>query len=159
VVAAAIPAIAERPDVQLVVLTGPANETIVADPAAAAPGVHVLPFLERMELAYAVADLAVSRAGSTTIAEQTICGIPAILVPYPHATEHHQEANAREIERAGAAEIVLDAALTPELFVERIGALLDDPGRLTSMSANAVAWAKPDAAERFGTLVAEVAKA
>ena len=63
----------------------------------------VLPFLERMELAYAVADLAVTRAGASNIAEMTVCGVPMLLIPYPFATENHQEANARELERAGAA--------------------------------------------------------
>ena len=158
VVAGALPAIGDREDVQLLVLTGPANEAIVADAASSATAVRVLPFLERMELAFAAADLAVSRAGATTIAEQSLCALPMILVPYPHATEHHQEANAREVERAGAAEVVLDAALTPEVFVERVDALLGDPARRSSMADRATEWARPDAAERFGGLVAEVAK-
>ena len=68
--------------------------------------VRTVPFLERMELALAVADLAVARAGASTIHELAACAIPSILVPYPHATEDHQSANARELERAGAAEVV-----------------------------------------------------
>jgi UDP-N-acetylglucosamine--N-acetylmuramyl-(pentapeptide) pyrophosphoryl-undecaprenol N-acetylglucosamine transferase len=158
VVAGAVPAIQDRADVQLLVLTGPANEAIVADAASATAAVRILPFLERIELAYAAADLAVSRAGATAIAEQSVCALPTILVPYPHATENHQEANARELERAGDAEVVLDAALTSEVFVERVDALLDDQERRSSMAAQAAAWARPDAAERFGSLVAEVAK-
>ena len=158
VVAEALPSMGERQDLQLLVLTGPAHERVVARPATGATGVRVLPFLDRMELAFAVADLVVSRAGATAIAEQTVCGLPAILVPYPHATENHQEANARELEREGAAEVVHDAALTPEVFSDRVHALLDDPARLSSMAASARAWSKPDAAERFGSLVAEVGK-
>ena len=158
-VVGALPAIGDRPDVQLVVLTGPANEAVVTEAAASAPAVHVLPFLERMELAYAAADLAVSRAGATAIAEQTVCALPTILVPYPYATENHQEANARELERAGAADVVLDGVLSPEVLVARVDALLEDPARRSSMATNAAAWARPDAAERFGSLVAEVATA
>lgn len=158
VVAEALPTLATRSDVQLLVLTGRAHEAVVAGPATGMPGVRVLPFLERMELAYAGADLAVSRAGATAIAEQTICGLPTVLVPYPHATENHQEANARELERNGAAEVVLDAALTPRTFVERVRGLLGDPAGRTAMAASATAWSKPDAAERFADLVAEVGK-
>jgi UDP-N-acetylglucosamine--N-acetylmuramyl-(pentapeptide) pyrophosphoryl-undecaprenol N-acetylglucosamine transferase len=118
--------------------------------------VRALPFLDRMELAYAVSDLVVSRSGATAIAEQTVCGLPAILVPYPHATENHQEANARELERSGAAEVVRDGALTPAAFAARVRGLLDDPARLASVAKQALAWAKPDAAQRFAALVAEV---
>jgi UDP-N-acetylglucosamine--N-acetylmuramyl-(pentapeptide) pyrophosphoryl-undecaprenol N-acetylglucosamine transferase len=145
---------------QLLVLTGPANLGIVAPAAERATGVLVraLPFLDRIELAFAVADMAVSRAGATTIAEQTVCGLPALLVPYPHATENHQEANARELERAGAASMVLDAELTPQVLLDRVHATLGDPGGLASMAERALAWAKPDAADRFARLVAEVAK-
>ena len=75
---------------------------------------------------YAVADLAVARAGATSIAELTVCGIPSILVPYPHATEDHQEANARELERAGAAEVVPGRRPSPDGLARRI---LDARGR------------------------------
>ncbi len=103
-VAAAFPLLADRGDVQMLVMTGQEHLEVVAAPAASTMDlrVHVLSFLDRMELAYAVADLAVSRAGATSIAEMTVCGIPMVLVPYPFATENHQEANARELERAGA---------------------------------------------------------
>ena len=62
-----------------------------------------LPFIERMDLALAVADLAVGRSGGS-VAELAACRIPAILVPYPYATEGHQAANARELEELGAAD-------------------------------------------------------
>jgi UDP-N-acetylglucosamine--N-acetylmuramyl-(pentapeptide) pyrophosphoryl-undecaprenol N-acetylglucosamine transferase len=116
-----------------------------------------VPFVDRMELAYAVADLVVARAGATTLAELAVCGLPALLIPYPHATEHHQDANAREWARIGAAEVVSDAGLTPEVFTERVCRLIDDPDRLANMGARAHDRAKPDAAERFARLVAEVA--
>ena len=63
----------------------------------------ILPYLKEMEYAYAVADLIVYRAGATGIAEITAKGIPAILIPYPHAAENHQEYNARNLEKQGAA--------------------------------------------------------
>ncbi|MGZ4110299.1 MAG: undecaprenyldiphospho-muramoylpentapeptide beta-N-acetylglucosaminyltransferase [Actinomycetota bacterium] len=158
VVAGALPAIEGWDDAQLLVLTGPAHASVVpSSDDAGAIRVRAVPFLDRVELAFATTDLVVSRSGATTIAEQAVCGLPAILVPYPHATENHQEANARELERAGAAEVVRDAALSPAVFAKRVRGLLDDPARLESMGKSALAWAKPDAAQRFAALVAEVA--
>jgi UDP-N-acetylglucosamine:LPS N-acetylglucosamine transferase len=159
VVAATLPVFAERDDLQLLVLTGPGREEELAgsDERAGAARVVVLPFIDRMELGLAAADLVVARAGATTIAELTVCGLPSVLVPYPHAAENHQDANARELARVGAAVVVPDAELTPAVFARRVIELLDDPGRLAAMAASARGWAKPDAAERFASLVAEAA--
>jgi UDP-N-acetylglucosamine--N-acetylmuramyl-(pentapeptide) pyrophosphoryl-undecaprenol N-acetylglucosamine transferase len=160
VVAATLPVFAGRADLQLLVLTGPGRDAEVAGAAgrAGAARVVVFPFLDRMELAYAAADLVVSRAGATTIAELAICGLPSVLVPYPHATENHQDANARELARVGAAVVVPDAELTPSMFARTVIELLDDPDRLASMAARARGWAEPDAVDRFASLVVEAAK-
>ena len=157
IIAQALGVLGERRDLQLLVLTGPGHEHVVADPAAAemALRVHVVPFLDRMELAYAVADLAVTRAGATSIAEMTVCGVPMILVPYPFATENHQEANARELERCGAAEVQLDAELSAEGLAQRILRIVDDVGRRAAMSAASRAWGRPDADVRLASLVVE----
>lgn len=159
--AGALPLLAGRSDLQVLALTGRDHEHVVAsavDPASALL-VRTIPYLERMDLALAVTDVAVSRAGANTIHELTACGIPAILIPYPHATGRHQEMNARAIERAGAAELWLDDDLTPEGFAERVGRLVDDADRRSSMARAAVAWAKPDADRRVAALVTEVAAA
>jgi UDP-N-acetylglucosamine--N-acetylmuramyl-(pentapeptide) pyrophosphoryl-undecaprenol N-acetylglucosamine transferase len=158
-VAAGLDEMRDRGDIQLIVLTGPAHLEVLAgstDPAMALR-VRAMPFLDRMELAYAVADLAVARAGATSIAELSVCGIPSILIPYPHATENHQEANAREVQRAGAAEILLDRNLSPGLLARRILALVDDDERRHAMAKSAIAWGKPDADERLASLVREAA--
>lgn len=161
VVADALGLLAERQDLQLFIISGPAHEAVVAGAASRASGVRaqVVPFVDRMELAYAVAELVVARAGATTLAELAVCGLPALLIPYPHATEHHQDANAREWARIGAAEVVADVDLTPTVFAERLCRLLDDPGTLASMGARARDRATPDAAERFARLVVGVAAA
>ena len=158
-VAGAIPLLDDREDVQLLVLTGAAHEHTIARAAARQTAliVRAFPFLERMELALAVTDLAVSRAGANTIHELAVCGIPAILVPYPHATGGHQDANAREVERAGAAEVYPDRELTPEGLARRVLSLVAEEDRRTVMSTQATAWAKPDADERVADLVLEVA--
>jgi UDP-N-acetylglucosamine--N-acetylmuramyl-(pentapeptide) pyrophosphoryl-undecaprenol N-acetylglucosamine transferase len=154
-VAGMLPLLGARGDLQVLVLTGPAHGDVVS-PGSTGAGrlrVHVLPYLERMELALAAVDLAVSRAGSSHLAELAVCGVPAILVPYPHATENHQEANARELERAGAAEVALESDLSAERLADLVVALVDDRERRRAMSAAARAWARPDAAERLAALV------
>jgi UDP-N-acetylglucosamine--N-acetylmuramyl-(pentapeptide) pyrophosphoryl-undecaprenol N-acetylglucosamine transferase len=120
--------------------------------------VCVLPFLERMELAYALADLTVTRAGATSIAEMTVCGLPMILVPYPHATENHQQANAVEMVRAGAALMELDADLTSQRLAARIVELVDDAARRERMAQASAAWGRPDADLRLAALVLEHAR-
>lgn len=154
-VAGALPLLAVEPGIQLLVLTGPDHVDVVARASALVRGltIHVMPFLERMELAYAVADLAVTRAGSTSIAEMTVCGMPMVLVPYPFATENHQEANARELEGAGAAIVQRDADLTAEGLARLIGDVARDRDRLARMSGAASAWGKPDADVRLASLV------
>jgi UDP-N-acetylglucosamine--N-acetylmuramyl-(pentapeptide) pyrophosphoryl-undecaprenol N-acetylglucosamine transferase len=154
-VAGATETLADRGDLQLLVLTGPANLELLRDAVERERPLRVraVGFLDRIELALAVADLAVSRGGSGHLAELTVCGIPAIVVPYPHATENHQEANARELERAGAAEVALESSLSPASLARRIVGLVDDPGRRAAMAAAATAWAKPDADRRLADVV------
>ncbi len=147
----------DRTDLQIVLLTGPAHvETVRASlPADGPVAVRVLGFLERMELAYAVADAVVARAGATTIAEIAVCGLPSLLIPYPYATGRHQEANARALQRAGAATMLLDDELDGRVLADRIGWLLDDDDRLRSMGDRARAWARPDAATALARTVVE----
>jgi UDP-N-acetylglucosamine--N-acetylmuramyl-(pentapeptide) pyrophosphoryl-undecaprenol N-acetylglucosamine transferase len=159
-VAGAIASLAGRADLQLLVLTGAGKESVVADAADAEMDlvVRTFPSLHRMELALSVADVAVSRAGANTIHELAACGIPSILVPYPHATDDHQLANATELLGAGAAQIVLDRDLDPTVLAHRIEALVDDPDLRSSMGTAAAAWSTPDADERVAALLRSVAR-
>jgi UDP-N-acetylglucosamine--N-acetylmuramyl-(pentapeptide) pyrophosphoryl-undecaprenol N-acetylglucosamine transferase len=141
-------------DAQFVLLAGDAHaETIRAAVGEPRVPVRVLPFLARMELAYAVADLAIARAGATSIAEVAACGVPSVLVPYPYATGRHQEANARALQRAGGASVLLDDELDGPVLAERIEALLGDPSALAAMAERASAWSRPDAADAVAGLV------
>lgn len=112
-----------------------------------APGPHydlrdyVVPFGQ----ALAAADMAVARAGGS-IFELAQYGLPAVLVPYPHATADHQSANARWMEQGGAAVVIDDAGLTPQRLREAVDAILLDPARLARMSAASAALARPGAA-------------
>jgi UDP-N-acetylglucosamine--N-acetylmuramyl-(pentapeptide) pyrophosphoryl-undecaprenol N-acetylglucosamine transferase len=145
----------DRSDLQVVLLTGPVHvEAVRASlPAGGIVTVRVQGFLERMELAYAVADAVVARAGATTIAEIAVSGLPSLLVPYPYATGRHQEANARALQRAGAATMVLDDELDGCVLADRIEWLLSDDHRLRSMGERARAWSKPDAANALARTV------
>jgi UDP-N-acetylglucosamine--N-acetylmuramyl-(pentapeptide) pyrophosphoryl-undecaprenol N-acetylglucosamine transferase len=112
-----------------------------------APGPHyvlrdyVVPF----GLALAAADLAVARAGGSVF-ELAQYGLPSVLIPYPHASGNHQEANARWMERAGAATVLPDAGLTPERLRLEVDALVEDLPRRSAMAAASTRLARPDAA-------------
>jgi UDP-N-acetylglucosamine--N-acetylmuramyl-(pentapeptide) pyrophosphoryl-undecaprenol N-acetylglucosamine transferase len=157
-IAEALPILGERADLQLVVSTGRGHEDVVerAIDLGAPIRVRVVPFIDRMDRALAVADLAVSRAGAS-VAELAACGLPAILVPYPFATENHQEANAREVVAAGAATMILERDLSPSRLASCILELMQDEPRRARMAAAALAWARPDAAQRVATIVTELA--
>jgi UDP-N-acetylglucosamine--N-acetylmuramyl-(pentapeptide) pyrophosphoryl-undecaprenol N-acetylglucosamine transferase len=158
-VAGAIGGLAGRTDLQLLVAAGPGKVAEVAPAAAAADGVlvRVEAFIDRVDLALALADVAVARAGSGTISELAVCGVPSILVPYPFATEQHQLANAREVEAAGGAELRPEDALTPAALAAGIAALVGDDRRLASMRSAMHGWAIADADRRIAGLVEEVA--
>jgi UDP-N-acetylglucosamine--N-acetylmuramyl-(pentapeptide) pyrophosphoryl-undecaprenol N-acetylglucosamine transferase len=150
----------DRDDLQILLLTGPAHIDEVRSRLGEgdALGVRALAFLDRMELAYAVADLIVSRAGATTVAEITACGLPSILIPYPYATGRHQEANARALQRGGAAAVVMDDALTGPLLASRIATLVGDGSRLSTMAERAAALGRADAAEALAKTVVAAAE-
>jgi len=159
-VTGALERLRERGDLQVVLLTGTGHfqETERRLPRGGPLLVRALSFLDRMELAYAVADLVVSRSGATTVAEVTVCGLPSILVPYPYATGRHQEANARSLQRAGAAMVVMDDALTGELLASKVTGLLEDRPRLRAMAERAWGVARPDAAQALAKVVARAAE-
>lgn len=145
------------PNSQMLLIAGRDKFEEASSEASDITGVRVVAYLDRMELAYAVADVVVSRAGATTCAEVAVCGIPAVLVPYPFATDDHQSGNARELEVAGAATIVMDDRMDGAVFAERVGRLVADPALRASMGAAGRAWARPDAAEVLADLVESVA--
>ena len=123
-----------------------------------APGPHydLRDFLRPFGQALAAADLAVARAGGS-IFELAQYGVPAVLVPYPHATGDHQTANARWMERGGAAVVLPDAELTPSRLRSAVDAILLDAARLRAMGAAAARLARPDAAGDVARAVLDAA--
>ena len=108
---------------------------------------------ERMPLVYATADLMVCRAGAMTVAELAVAGVPAVLVPLPGAPGDHQTANARVLERVGAAVLLPDAACTPTGLGKVVEELLADPDHLVAMGRAAKGVGRPDAALAGARLV------
>jgi UDP-N-acetylglucosamine--N-acetylmuramyl-(pentapeptide) pyrophosphoryl-undecaprenol N-acetylglucosamine transferase len=148
-----------RGDLQLLLLTGQGHHASVGEMNLGGGELLVrsISFLDRMELAYAVADLVVGRAGATTVAEVTACGLPAVLVPYPYATARHQDANANAVVRAGGAVVVSDAQLDGEVLARRITEIIDDPERLARMARGAAGFGRPEAADAVADLTARAA--
>jgi UDP-N-acetylglucosamine--N-acetylmuramyl-(pentapeptide) pyrophosphoryl-undecaprenol N-acetylglucosamine transferase len=103
-------------------------------------------FVENMAEAYAWADLAVCRAGAMTVSELAAAGLPAILIPFPHAIDDHQTQNARYLADAGAAVLLPQTELTAERLAAEIAALIGHPERRQAMAERMAALAKPEAA-------------
>jgi UDP-N-acetylglucosamine--N-acetylmuramyl-(pentapeptide) pyrophosphoryl-undecaprenol N-acetylglucosamine transferase len=118
------------------------------------PGPHydLRDYITHFGQALAAADMAVARAGGS-IFELAQYGLPALLVPYPHATGDHQTANARWMERGGAAVVLPDAELTPERLRAEVDAIVLDPARLGAMAAASARLARPHAAREVAAAV------
>ena len=115
-----------------------------------------LPFIDDMAKAYSDADLAVCRAGATTVAELAAAGVPSLLVPFPYAVDDHQTKNARFLADAGAAVLVPQSELTAERLAELIAGF--DRRRLREMAARARALGRPDATEAVAQACMELAR-
>jgi UDP-N-acetylglucosamine--N-acetylmuramyl-(pentapeptide) pyrophosphoryl-undecaprenol N-acetylglucosamine transferase len=119
---------------------------------------RVEPFLYAMDREMKGADIVVSRAGATTIAELAAVGRPAILVPLPTAADDHQKKNAEVLARAGAAELLEQKDLTGALLADRLLALAGDRTRRQGMAEAARRMARPDAAKRIVDRLLELAR-
>lgn len=114
--------------------------------------IRVVPYLYDMPSALAMADLVISRAGATGIAELTARGVPAILIPYPYAAENHQEKNARALEKAGAARVILNKDLTAESLTALLIELMTEDTKLVKMRQASRAMGRPTAARDIAHL-------
>ena len=112
------------------------------------PNVKISAFIDKMDEAYANADVVIGRAGSTTIAEIQFLGKPTILVPSPWVAEDHQTMNAKSLTERGAAVLVADKEVTEKL-IPTVYDLLDDKTRRENLGANANAMAQPGAVTRI----------
>ena len=120
--------------------------------------VDVRPYISDMVHEFENADIIICRAGATTCAELTAAGKAAIMVPLPTAADDHQRKNAEALERAGAARMILQADLTPEMLASEIADLADSPEKITEMECAARQLARQDAAEATVDIIEQLAR-
>jgi UDP-N-acetylglucosamine--N-acetylmuramyl-(pentapeptide) pyrophosphoryl-undecaprenol N-acetylglucosamine transferase len=117
---------------------------------------ELMTYIEDMADKLADAHLFIGRAGASTIAELTAAGRPAILIPYPSATDDHQTANAREMTAAGGARTIQQEVFTPEVLARQIEALAIDPVAINNAAARSLSVGRPHAARDLADLVERI---
>lgn len=124
--------------------------------AEAGVAAELLPFIDDMAALYGWADLVLCRAGALTVSELAVAGLPALLVPYPHAVDDHQSANGRYLAEAGAAELLPQSGLSAESLAAVLNVYCESPERgrerLLEMAGKAKALAEPDATQRVAEI-------
>ncbi|WP_197379755.1 undecaprenyldiphospho-muramoylpentapeptide beta-N-acetylglucosaminyltransferase [Mycolicibacterium mengxianglii] len=135
---------------------GAKNTLDLRTPEPGDPPYVAVPYLNRMDLAYAAADLAICRSGAMTVAEVSAVGLPAVYVPLPIGNGE-QRLNALPVVNAGGGLLVDDADLTPRFVAEVADALLTDPPRLSAMTSAAAQVGHRDAAERVAAVALDIA--
>ncbi len=120
--------------------------------------VKILPYIYNMEEMMNLSDIIIARSGAMTITEIAITGKPAIFVPFPFATENHQEYNARVLENVGAAKIILDKDLNENTLSNTLNEILKDRNRLLEMGNNANKVAIKDVEEKIYNEVKKLVK-
>lgn len=150
------------PDVYFVFVTGESyyENTLNRIKQAVPSGtkqLKVLPYLHNMAEVLADATMVVSRSGASSLAEMTALGLPSILIPSPNVTNNHQEANARSLVAAGAAEMVLEKELSGEGLLELIQAVILDETRMKRMGHASKGLAVPDSASLIAAELKQLA--
>jgi UDP-N-acetylglucosamine--N-acetylmuramyl-(pentapeptide) pyrophosphoryl-undecaprenol N-acetylglucosamine transferase len=151
---------AGRDDVRIVLKAGARHHEDVAAELEHNPGrdlVELVRYIDRMDEAYAAADMAVTRAGAGTVAELAVVGLPAVLVPFPHDEHDEQTHNAEPLIETGGAILIRDQDATADVVGPLIEALLDDRAKLDVMRAGMRSNAKPDAAAHLAAWALDLA--
>jgi UDP-N-acetylglucosamine--N-acetylmuramyl-(pentapeptide) pyrophosphoryl-undecaprenol N-acetylglucosamine transferase len=136
---------------------GAKNTIDLRTPQPGDPPYVAVPYLSRMDLAYAAADLAICRSGAMTVAEVTAVGLPAVYVPLPIGNGE-QRLNALPVVNAGGGLLVADADLSPGFVADQVATLLNDAPRLAAMTTAAALVGHPDAAQRVAQAALALAK-
>jgi len=121
-------------------------------------GIEIREYIDDMPSVMAEADLALCRAGASTLAELTVMGKPAVLVPSPYVTNNHQEENAKQLQKAGGALMVLEKECTGETLFSTVSSLLLDRDTLEKMSKAQKTMATPNAVEKIAEVILSICK-
>lgn len=132
-------------------------DAVMATYAAMNVAADISPFFTDMAERIGAAHLVISRSGASTVSEISVIGRPAILVPYPHALDHDQAANAAALKAKGGAEVIAQKDLDPERLSSLLAEAMNDPQRLARTAAGAKAAGKGDAAGLLATMVESIA--
>lgn len=148
----------DRSDIQVLWQIGKLYaDTYLTCPTAKLDNVRPMVFVDRMDMAYAAADLVISRAGAMTISEICLLGKPSVLIPSPHVAEDHQTHNARQLVNLGAAKMISDANAATEAIPAAVK-LLENSASLFEIGKAAYSLGKPHAADTISSIIIELAK-
>ena len=120
------------------------------------PFLKVMPYIHNAPYAYAAADLLISRCGAGLISEITVLGKPSILIPYPYATDNHQEYNARALEKYNAAIVILESELDEYVLLQKVKYLFGNKDKMKEMANNSKKLGKPDATLSIINIIEEL---
>lgn len=149
----------DRADVQVLWVTGAQHAAAIRARIGVVGSVRIEGYVDRMDLAYAAADVVVSRAGASTVAELAVTGTPAILVPLPIARRREQDANAAALATVGGAIVLSNDDATADRIEMLCDALLGDEARRSRMADAARSIGRPDAADEMARWIIELAEA
>ena len=143
-------------DIQIIFQTGQKDLGLVTEKCQSSKAsVKVLAYIDKMPQAMAAADLVISRSGAG-VSETLACGLPSVLVPFPYAASNHQEYNARSLEKAGAAEMILDSALNGRELSQKTIGILFNREKYEKMSQAAGILARPEAAQEIAERISKL---
>lgn len=152
-----IPKLAKKDGIKLLFGTGDRNYKAVKEEVDKlgidSPEIEVVPYIDNMAEVMAAADVVIARSGAITVSEIAALGKPSILIPSPNVVRNHQEQNAREFEKNGAAEVITEDELTADKLYSKIVSMLEDTKKLDAMSENLLKMAKTDALPKIYELM------
>ncbi len=163
-VVSVIPKLKEKGGIKLLFGTGERNyESVRSAVSALGIGendsdIEIVPYIDNMAEVMAAADVVIARSGAITVSEIAALGKPSILIPSPNVVRNHQEQNAREFEKASAAEVITESELTGEVLYNKIIKMLGNEKYLSDMSENLKAMAKTDALNKIYELMKNMSK-
>lgn len=159
-----IPRIKQNGNVKLLFGTGERNYDTIRDAVTKLgidendENIQVLPYIDNMAEVMAAADVVVARSGAITVSELAALGKPSVLIPSPNVVRNHQEQNAREFEKNGAAEVITEAELSPDVLYTTVSEMIEDNEYLAKMSENLIKMAKTDALPKIYELMIKMSE-